>query len=68
MITLIHHARRLAVLAQRLAGPVDGGLRDVLRSLRGLQLDPVNVVARSHLLVLWSRLGSFSRAVRAVWA
>jgi uncharacterized protein YcaQ len=53
-------ARRLAVLSQRLSGPVDG-LRDVLRSLRCLQLDPVNTVARSHLLVLWSRLGLFSR-------
>lgn len=55
-------ARRLAVRSPRLAGSVAGGLRDVLRSLRCLQLDPVNTVARSHLLVLWSRLGAFSRA------
>jgi uncharacterized protein YcaQ len=58
----LDQARRLAVRSQRLAGPVDGGLRDVLRSLRCLQLDPVNTVTRSHLLVLWSRLGAFSRA------
>jgi len=32
-------------------------LRTVLRSLRCLQFDPVNVVAQSHLLVLRNRLG-----------
>jgi hypothetical protein len=59
-------ARRLAVRSQHLAGPPlpagTDGLRQVLRRLRVLQLDPVNVVTRSHLLVLWSRLGCFDRA------
>ena len=59
-------ARRLAVRSQHLAGPNPGagpgGMRHVLRGLRVLQLDPVNVVARNQLLVLWSRLGRFDRA------
>jgi uncharacterized protein len=59
-------ARRLAIRSQHLAGPPPGqgleAMRQVLRSLRVLQIDPVNVVARSHLLVLWSRLGGFDRS------
>ncbi len=56
-------ARRLAVTRQRLSGvrpPADAaGMLDVIRDLRCLQLDPISAVARSHLLVLWSRLGPF---------
>jgi uncharacterized protein YcaQ len=62
----LEQARRLAIRGQHLSGPQPGqgldGMREVLRSLRVLQIDPVNVVARSHLLVLWSRLGGFDRA------
>jgi uncharacterized protein len=59
-------ARRLAVLKQRLAGPRPpsdrGGILEVVRDLGCLQLDPIRVVERSHLLVLWSRLGGFDLA------
>jgi uncharacterized protein YcaQ len=62
----LEQTRRLAIRGQHLSGPQPGqgldGMREVLRSLRVLQIDPVNVVARSHLLVLWSRLGGFDRA------
>src|SRR5689334_19844211 len=62
----LESARRLAVTCQHLAGPRPGGgldgLRQVLRTLRCLQLDPIDAVARSHFLVLWSRLGDYDRA------
>ena len=60
-------ARRLAVSAQRLAGPQPssdiGGLREVIGSLNCLQLDPISAVAQSHLLVLWSRMSSYDRPI-----
>jgi uncharacterized protein YcaQ len=57
--------RRLAIRNQRLAGPLPrrrpepDELLDTVRALRCLQLDPTAVVARNHLLVLFSRHGAF---------
>jgi uncharacterized protein len=68
------NARRLVVSRQRLAGPRPtgdaAGLMEVARDLNCLQIDPISVVARSHEIVLWSRLGSYDRAAfdRLVWA
>ena len=60
-------ARQLAIAAQCLAGPYPGSDADatmqVINQLGCLQLDPINVVARSPLLVLWSRLGTYDPAV-----
>jgi uncharacterized protein YcaQ len=59
-------ARRIAVTRQRLAGPRPRadreGIMEVVRDLGYLQLDPIRVVERSHVLVLWSRLGHFDPA------
>jgi hypothetical protein len=61
-------ARRLAVRAQRLSGPAPrrrpgrAEILDVCRALRCLQIDPTSAVARSHLLVVYSRLGPFDQA------
>ena len=58
--------RRLAVSRQRLTGPPapagPEAIMSVVTDLGSLQLDPISVVARSHLLVLWSRLGRYDPA------
>jgi uncharacterized protein len=60
-------ARRMAIVAQGLAGPRPcadtEGIMDVIGRLGCLQLDPINIVARSHLLVLWSRLGPYDQGL-----
>jgi uncharacterized protein len=60
-------ARRLIVSRQQLAGPPrpapgPEAIMEVATELTSLQLDPINVVARSHRLVLWSRLGRYDPA------
>lgn len=59
-------ARRLAITRQRLAGPRPApdaeGVMNIVRDLGCLQLDPISVVARSHQLVLFSRLGPYDTA------
>jgi uncharacterized protein YcaQ len=58
-------ARRLAITRQRLAGetskPSADGIFEVVKDLGFLQLDPTNVVAPSHQLVVFSRVGSYPR-------
>jgi hypothetical protein len=59
--------RRLALLKQRLAGPrpkADAdGLLETVRDIGCLQLDPISAVARSNLLVPFSRVGPYDPAL-----
>src|SRR5256712_1951717 len=72
--TSLECARRLAVTKQHLAGKLPTGsgretILSVIRDLGYVQLDPVNVVAPSHEIALWSRLGMFrlSDLNRLLW-
>jgi uncharacterized protein len=57
-------ARRLALAAQQLIGAPDrrSGAAGLVRSLGAVQLDTISVLARSHELVAYARLGSVARA------
>lgn len=57
-------ARRIALRAQGLLGslPPGTGVRQVLRRLGAVQLDTISVLARSHELVPYARLGAVPRA------
>jgi uncharacterized protein len=56
-------ARRLALRAQGLLGAPDrrGGVSSLLRHLGAVQLDTISVLARSHELVPYARLGAIGR-------
>ncbi|MFE5212524.1 winged helix-turn-helix domain-containing protein [Streptomyces sp. NPDC056600] len=56
-------ARRIALRAQGLLGAPDrrGGARGILRHLGAVQLDTISVLARSHELVPYARLGAVGR-------
>src|SRR3954447_5689233 len=63
-------ARRIALRAQRVLGAPDrrGGVAAMLRALRAVQVDTISVLARSHELVAYARLGPVGRdAVEAAY-
>lgn len=65
-------ARRIALRAQGFLGTPDrrGGVRGVLRHLGAVQLDTISVLARSHELIPYARLGAVGRDVveAAYWS
>ncbi|MEU1121983.1 crosslink repair DNA glycosylase YcaQ family protein [Streptomyces sp. NPDC005879] len=56
-------ARRIALRAQGFLGAPDrrSGVRGVLRQLGAVQLDTISVLARSHELIPYARLGAVGR-------
>jgi uncharacterized protein YcaQ len=56
-------ARRIALRAQGFLGAPDrrGGVRGILRHLGAVQLDTISVLARSHELIPYARLGAVGR-------
>jgi hypothetical protein len=53
------HARRFIISKQHLDAQERPPMLDMIRDLGCLQLDPIRKVERTHLLVLWSRLGNY---------
>jgi uncharacterized protein YcaQ len=70
----LESVRRLAVTKQHLAGPLPArvtpsAILSLVRDIAYVQWDPVSIVAPSHLLSFWCRLGDFRPAQldRLLW-
>ena len=67
----LEDARRVALNAQGLRGArvTKGGVAAMLRRLGAVQLDTISVLARSHELVAYARLGAVgrTRVEQAYW-
>ncbi|MHB1909371.1 MAG: winged helix-turn-helix domain-containing protein [Nitrososphaerales archaeon] len=60
----LENARKLNLIKQHLVTkrpkkPTSRDILELMRTIRYLQIDPTNIVCKSHLLVLWSRLGNY---------
>jgi len=55
-------AKRLAVLKQCFSGAKNpDGILETVGKLGCIQIDTINVVERSHYMVLWSRIGNYEK-------
>lgn len=61
-IITVQTARRLAIHKQHLTGGNRADMLNTIRDMGCVQLDPISAVARSHQIVLWSRLGDYDPA------
>lgn len=61
--------RRLLIHKQHLHAAPPLPILSLIEAIGCLQLDPISMVERTHLLVLWSRLGNFDRDAleRLLW-
>lgn len=74
LIASLESVRRLTVAKQHLAGPqpsraTSRAIVSMLRDVAYIQWDPVSIVAPSHLISLWSRVGDVRPATldRLLW-
>ena len=58
----LERARQIAVAAQLLSAPRSKGILETIAHLGSVQMDPTSAVARTELLVLWSRIGNYDTA------
>ncbi len=67
IVLTAEEARRLAIGSQLLHKPPrqpdEETMLAIFRQIGCVQIDPISVVARSPLLVLWSRMGSYDQAL-----
>lgn len=56
------HAQGLTTPNQATSAPTLSSIQEIIERLGCVQIDTLNLVRRSHYLVLWSRLGSYDPA------
>ncbi len=55
------HLRHLAITKQYLYHAPNPTFAEILASIGCLQLDPISAVAKSHQIVMWSRVGNYDK-------